>query len=266
MNDKAKPFTPDSASQFMTYSEREALKIFAGRCASKGDMDSMEKTITMITHWMHQGITIPFSEYAGQWVNAQSERTDGNASTVAMLEQWSCAGRTLIGKGKSEYYPNGTPGGLSLAWNDETLPDLIHQQLNRLKAEHPYFGCNGMRSARGREMEHDFTQLFDNAGFNQEVKSCLLWLADFRLIYPDARTNNFSKKARSSYWLKYAVEAHNQKNYPPHERPHYITNVSFIVAMSVAGFQVKQDGDKPNAIFNIDDKALYQRGMSSAPA
>lgn len=89
----------------MDYREREALKDFARQCERRGDLVSLEKTLIMIAHWMRQGVVVPFSEYAGQWVEAQRERDDGNASTSSMRERWPFSGKRCINKSGSDYYP-----------------------------------------------------------------------------------------------------------------------------------------------------------------
>jgi hypothetical protein len=62
-----------------------------------------------------------------------------------------------------------------------------------------------------------------------------------------------ARKEHSSYWFKHVVEQyHEEKN----EISCYITNMAFIVAMVIAGYNFKP-ANKFNAVFNIDWKAVY---------
>ncbi|CAK9884234.1 MAG: hypothetical protein XXXJIFNMEKO3_00616 [Candidatus Erwinia impunctatus] len=90
-------------AQKMNYQEREALKTFTERCALRDDMQSLQMTLRMITHWMRQPIEIDFSEYASQWTAAQAERGDGNHSTFEMAEQWPLTTEMKISHGCSDY-------------------------------------------------------------------------------------------------------------------------------------------------------------------
>lgn len=40
--------------QGMTRTEREELKSFATQCGNAGDIQSLERTLIMITHWMRR--------------------------------------------------------------------------------------------------------------------------------------------------------------------------------------------------------------------
>ncbi len=72
--------------QGMTRTEREELKSFATQCGNAGDIQSLERTLIMIAHWMRQGQRVSFTEYASQWTEAQRERSDGNHSTPEMAK------------------------------------------------------------------------------------------------------------------------------------------------------------------------------------
>ncbi|MCF3290901.1 hypothetical protein L1027_24545, partial [Escherichia coli] len=93
--------------QGMTRTEREELKSFATQCGNAGDIQSLERTLIMIAHWMRQGQRVSFTEYASQWTEAQRERSDGNHSTPEMAKQWPFSGKRCISPGGSDYYPAG---------------------------------------------------------------------------------------------------------------------------------------------------------------
>ena len=54
--------------QGKTYIEREALKSFATSCGLCGDIHRFTRTLIMIAHWMRQGQSVSFTEYAGRWL------------------------------------------------------------------------------------------------------------------------------------------------------------------------------------------------------
>lgn len=62
--------------QGMTRTEREELKSFATQCGNAGDIQSLERTLIMIAHWMRQGQRVSFTEYASQPVDRGTARTE----------------------------------------------------------------------------------------------------------------------------------------------------------------------------------------------
>ena len=73
--------------QGMTRTEREELKVSL-HSGNAGDIQSLERTLIMIAHWMRQGQRVfIYWEYASQWTEAQRERSDGNHSTPEMAKQ-----------------------------------------------------------------------------------------------------------------------------------------------------------------------------------
>lgn len=90
-------------AQKMTYQEREQLKTFADKCASSGDIQSLQNTLILIAHWMRQGQEISFTEYASNWTAAQAGREDGNQSTREMMSEWPLTGEQKIAPGYSDY-------------------------------------------------------------------------------------------------------------------------------------------------------------------
>jgi hypothetical protein len=109
---------------YMSYQERESLKRFARECARNGDIESLERSLIMISHFMRQEQPVPFSEYAAQWVAA---RTPGSTltATESMGSQWPLSGMRRIADGGTDFrklgssYPNQRDG------NAEPLMELI---------------------------------------------------------------------------------------------------------------------------------------------
>lgn len=234
----------NSSTQVMTYGERESLKHFATKCGADGDIQSLERTLIMIAHWMRQGWRITFSEYAGQWTEAQRARTDGYHSTDAMAEQWPFSGKRCISAGGSDYYPAGVD---SAPEDDETE---IRHAVTVLLAEYPAFNVNGLALP---DSSTQWSDPLDNPVFLRAALSCLNWIRAHHLSH--SQINTFREDNPTSYGLKHKAERFNQKNYPHTEQPHYIPNGAMIAAMVAAGYRVKPSG-KMNALFNISRKAL----------
>ena len=231
----------------MDYSEREALKRFAGACESRGDIQSLTRTLVMIAHWMRQSKPVGFTEYACQWVEAQRERTDGNQSTPEMAEQWPFSGKRCIRVGCSDYYPYGTE---KEPQDDETE---IKHAVTVILASFPRFNRDGLELySHDKAWEHPL----DYAPFMAEAISCLRWLRENRLL--NWKIATFPDKNPTSYGLKHCVERANAKktraNGEP-EEPTYITNGALIAAMVAAGYQLKPV-ERMNCRFNISRKQL----------
>lgn len=155
--------------QGMTRTEREELKSFATQCGNAGDIQSLERTLIMIAHWMRQGQRVSFTEYASQWTEAQRERSDGNHSTPEMAKQWPFSGKRCISPGGSDYYPAGV--------GDEPCCDEteIRHAVTVITAEYPQFNLDGLAL---HNRNADWENPLDNPSFIVSAKSCLRWIRD----------------------------------------------------------------------------------------
>lgn len=233
--------------QGMTNKEREDLKNFATHCDRKGDTQSLTRTLVMVAHWMRQGQRIAFTEYASQWVNAQKDRTDGNHSTPAMMEQWPFAGKKCIGPEKSIYEPRGCTRE---PVDDETE---IRHAVVIILAEYPCFNQHGLAL---HHTETAWVHPLNTPVFMRAAKSCLAWLKRSDLLHSQIKT--FPDDNMTSYGLKHHVERVNGRNCDETGRPGeptYIPNGAMIAAMVAAGYDIKP-ATRLNAAFNISKKDL----------
>ncbi|HHV0342170.1 TPA: hypothetical protein ACUKJJ_004848 [Escherichia coli] len=230
--------------QGMTRTEREELKSFATQCGNAGDIQSLERTLIMIAHWMRQGQRVSFTEYASQWTEAQRERSDGNHSTPEMAKQWPFSGKRCISPGGSDYYPAGV--------GDEPCCDEteIRHAVTVITAEYPQFNLDGLAI---HNRNADWENPLDNPSFIVSAKSCLRWIRDNGMS--NAQIESFPQDNPTSYTLKHEVERYNQINHQHSDHPHYIPNGAFIAAMVASGYKVKPAG-RMNAFFNISKKGL----------
>ena len=76
--------------QGMTRTEREELKSFATQCGNAGDIQSLERTLIMIAHWMRQGQRVSFTEYASQWHSANG------ATVITQHPKWRSNGLSVV--------------------------------------------------------------------------------------------------------------------------------------------------------------------------
>lgn len=235
--------------QSMDYSEREALKRFAARCGANNDVQSLERALIMIAHWMRQGQRISFTEYASQWTEAQKDRENGNHSTEAMAKTWPFGGKRCISKAGSDYYPAGVGDELC---DDETE---IKHAVTVLLAEYPHFNCDGLELHNSGSV---WVHPSENASFMIDAKSCLAWIRKHGLC--DKGIKTFPDSNPTSYGFKHHVEAYNKKHCENCEHPHYIRNGAFIAAMVACGYRFERVG-KMNASFNISKKAV-QKALS----
>jgi hypothetical protein len=251
------------AGQKMTSQERERLKSFTRECESKHDTETLSKTLIMMAHWFRQGNTIAFTEYASQWTEAQKHRTDGNASTEAMQNEWQLTGRRCIEDGGSEYWQQGITSHKPEDWTSKPIEGQIIQALNWLIIQFPDFSTDGLATRRDKEYEHRPQQLIGSPMFYREVESCLRWLERHHLMY--AKTMQISKTGNiSSYKFKHIVERENDDKFSHTEEPNYIRNVAFIVAMVIAGYKVcAEDNGSMNALFNISKADIKTSGILS---
>ena len=70
----------------------------------------------------------------------------------------------------------------------------------------------------------------------EQVRICKEWIQQF------CKQRKTINTKISSYWLKHEVEAWSRDS---------ITNGAFIAAAIDSGYQYRQDGDSPNALFNV---------------
>lgn len=235
------------ATQAMTYHEREELKFFAYRCAASGDIQSLERTLIMIAHWMRQGQRIPFTEYASQWSEAQKNREDGNHSTPAMVKLWPFSGKRCIRPAGSDYYPHGCDRERQ---DDETE---INHAITLIFADYPQFNHNGLALYKRDSIWH---HPLDYVNFMKEAKSCMEWLRTNNLV--DCKIKTFPADSVTSYTLKHHIEQVNGKNCHENGKPkapNYITNGALIAAMVASGYRIKPSG-RMNCTFNISNKKL----------
>lgn len=225
-------------SQMMDYAEREALKRFAVRCAADGDVQSLERALIMIAHWMRQNTRVPFAEYAGQWTEAQKDRSDGQHSTPAMADVWPFSGKSCMHPAGSDYYPYGVGNKA----DEETE---IRHAIKVIKSQYPEAGVDGMMSGSAEPM--------DSFDFVTEIKSCISWLRIHNLT--NQHIQSFPVSNPTSYGFKHLVERENKRKSEGWQHPPYIRNGAFIVAMVVCGYKLKPAG-KVNALFNISRTAV----------
>ncbi|PHM23355.1 hypothetical protein [Xenorhabdus ehlersii] len=247
--------------QKMMSQERERLKSFARDCESNNDIETLSKTLIMMAHWFRQGSTIAFTEYASQWAEAQKNRTDGNASTEAMQNEWQLTGRRCIEDGGSDYWQQGITSHKSEDWINKPIEGQIIQALNWLIIQFPHFSTDGLATRRGKEYEHQPQQLIGSAMFYREVESCLRWLVRHNLM--NAKTKQISKTGyTTSYKFKHIVERENANKFSHTDEPFYIRNVAFIVAMVIAGYKVcAEETGSMNALFNISKAEIKNSGI-----
>lgn len=250
-----------SAEQKMTSQERERLKDFTRECGREDDTETLSKILIMIGHWFRQGSTIPFTEYASQWTEAQKNRTDGNASTEAMQTEWPLSGRRCIEDGGSDYRQQGIASHRPEHWENQPVEGLIIQALNWLIIRFPDFSTDGLTTRKGRKHEQRPQQLVGSDMFYREVASCLRWLVRHHLLH--AKTTGISKTGYiTSYRFKHIVESENASRYSHTDEPFYIRNVAFIVAMVIAGYDIRaEDRGSMNAVFNISKAEIKKSGI-----
>ncbi|PHM29051.1 hypothetical protein [Xenorhabdus innexi] len=248
--------------QKMTSQERERFKSFARECEINKDAETLSKTLLMIAHWFRQGSVIPFTEYASQWTTAQKNRTDGNASTEAMKNEWPLTGRRCIEDGYSEYWQQGIASHKPEHWEKQPIEGQIVQALNGLIIQFPSLSADGLATRRGKEYELRPQILIGNAMFYREVESCLRWLARHNLMYAKTKQITKTGDVLTSYTFKHIVERENADKFSHTDEPHYIRNMAFIVAMVIAGYKVcAEDADSMNALFNISKAEIKKSGV-----
>lgn len=78
--------------QGMTRTEREELKSFATQCGNAGDIQSLERTLIMIAHWMRQG-----KEFHLLNMPASGQRHSANGATVITQHpKWRSNGLSVV--------------------------------------------------------------------------------------------------------------------------------------------------------------------------
>lgn len=240
--------------QRMTYHEREKLKFFTYQCMSNGDIQSMERTLIMIAHWMRQGQRISFTEYASQWTESHRSETGSYQSTSAMIQLWPFSGKRCINQSGSDYHWMGV---------DKTRADdevEIRHAVTSILAEYPTFNEEGLY---WRESNIAWEHPLDSLHFMTGATSCMRWIRTHSLSQRQIKT--FPKENPTSYDLIHAVENYNKgiiDEYGNDMEPGYITNGSLIAAMVASGYVFKPIKGI-NALFNISPKALKKAGSST---
>jgi hypothetical protein len=75
----------------MSHADRENLKSFARQLKSSGNINALADIVTMVAHWQRNP-GVSFSDYAPQWVAAQTTRTDHYNADTALTELYSLNG------------------------------------------------------------------------------------------------------------------------------------------------------------------------------
>lgn len=131
--------------------------------------------------------------------------------------------------------------------------ERINEILSGIEKDYPRATETGLRQP-DRNTPPGLGMLFNSDTFNQQVQHCLDWLRDKNLS--DSKIKSFNHSCPSSYGFKHIVERDIKKK-GVHDN--YILNMAFIVAMLIAGFEMKPAG--LYAQFNISKQALKEAGV-----